>query len=225
MLEYKTVYSKRKSVGIYVLSDGSVEVRCPRNTDKTFIESFVESKAQWIMQNSHRRRAEFESKNNFKLNFGDMLTLLGKDFELTSVKGKNCGFDGSRFYAPENLSCEQIKECVVGIYKSVAKDILTKKIAYYSELMNASVSAVKINGAKRRWGSCSGRNSINFSWKLITAPEDAVDYVVVHELAHTFEHNHSDRFWAIVRRFMPDFEVRKKQLVQVQKKLALENWD
>lgn len=224
-MKYKTVYSKRKSVGIYVLEDGSVEVRCPRGTSDEFIESFVKSKQDIVSQMSLRRRGEFESRNNFKVEIGCELMFLGEGFPLVGVRNGRYGFDGEKFYVPENLPSDKIKELIITVYKEIARDILTEKTAYYAKLMNTAVSAVKINGASRQWGSCSGKNSINFSWKLITAPESAVDYVIVHELAHTFEHNHSDRFWAVVRRFMPDFEVRKKQLVQVQKKLILENWD
>ena len=93
-----------------------------------------------------------------------------------------------------------------------AKEIIPARVAYYSRIMNVTPTAVKIGGAKTRWGSCSGKNSLNFSWRLMLTNDDAIDYVVVHELAHILEHNHSKRFWAVVENVMPDYRERRKGL-------------
>ena len=84
---------------------------------------------------------------------------------------------------------------------------------------------VPINSAKTRWGSCSGKNSINFSWRLIMADDYMIDYVVVHELMHIKVHNHSDRFWMHVAAVMPDYKERRLQLKEFQKRVANEDWD
>ena len=86
-------------------------------------------------------------------------------------------------------------------------------------------SAVKINGAKTRWGSCSSKKSINFSWRLIKADDDVIDYVVVHELSHITEMNHSPNFWAIVENILLDYRERKVKLKRLQKRLSMENWE
>ncbi|MDR2568929.1 MAG: M48 family metallopeptidase, partial [Oscillospiraceae bacterium] len=75
------------------------------------------------------------------------------------------------------------------------------------------------------WGSCSAKKSLNFSWRLIMADEDVIDYVVVHELAHLIEMNHSVRFWAVVERVLPDYRERQKWLRELQRKLNVEDWD
>ena len=87
------------------------------------------------------------------------------------------------------------------------------------------VTAVKINSAKGRWGSCSGKNSLNFSWRTVLASDDAIDYVVVHELAHTIEHNHSSRFWNIVEKTLPDYRRRESEFKALSDRLARENWE
>jgi len=91
--------------------------------------------------------------------------------------------------------------------------------------MNVSPASVKVNGAKSRWGSCSGKNSVNFSYLLITAADGLIDYVITHELAHTKEHNHSGRFWAIVGDALPDYKERRRALRELQKRLASEGWE
>ncbi|MDL2258480.1 M48 family metallopeptidase, partial [Eubacteriales bacterium OttesenSCG-928-K08] len=87
-----------------------------------------------------------------------------------------------------------------------------------------NLSGVKITGAKTQWGSCSAKNSLCFSWRLVLVPQALIDYVVVHELAHTIEHNHSPRFWAIVAGVFSDYKELKKQLGLQAAALALEDW-
>jgi len=225
MIEYSIVRSKRKTVGIYILKDGSVEVRCPKNTKKDFIEKFIKEKESWITETSQKMKDLKCQRNKFDIKTGDELLFLGNSFSLKRSEDNRCYFDGRNFYAGKNSDCEQMKRDIVKLYKSLAKNVLSEKVKYYAKIMGADVAAVKISSAKTRWGSCSVKNSSNFSWRLILAPEEAVDYVVVHEIAHTFEHNHSKHFWAIVERFVSDYKACRKQLYSLQKKLEAEDWD
>lgn len=87
-----------------------------------------------------------------------------------------------------------------------AKAVLPEKVKWYSEIMGVTPTAVRINSAKTRYGSCSGKNSINFSLYLMDKDESFIDYVVVHELAHIKHHNHSKDFYSFIERFMPDYK-------------------
>ena len=109
--------------------------------------------------------------------------------------------------------------------RALAKEILPAKVAKYAGLMGVAPALVKVSGAKARWGSCSAKGNLNFSWRLMLAGEDAIDYVVVHELAHLLEMNHGARFWAVVERALPDYAIRRKQLRLLQRKLSEENWE
>lgn len=91
-----------------------------------------------------------------------------------------------------------------------AKEIIPKKVEYYSEVMGVKPTSVKINSAKKRYGSCSGKNSLNFSLYLMDKDERFIDYVVVHELAHIKHHNHSKDFYNFIAEFMPDYKERMK---------------
>ncbi|MDK2962182.1 MAG: hypothetical protein PWP20_1308 [Eubacteriaceae bacterium] len=84
---------------------------------------------------------------------------------------------------------------------------------------------LKINKARTRWGSCSSAGNLNFSWYLIMAEESAIDYVVVHELAHLIKMNHSKEFWEIVKTYCPDYEQAKDKLKTLQKTLAIQDWE
>ena len=90
--------------------------------------------------------------------------------------------------------------------------VLPRKVAHYAEVMGLYPAGVRITGARTRFGSCSGKNRLCFSWRLMDYPEAAVDYVVVHELAHIVHKNHGAQFWALVARYMPDYKARRAML-------------
>lgn len=96
--------------------------------------------------------------------------------------------------------------------KKLAKEYLPPKVEYYAKLMNVNYTNIKITSAKTRFGSCSGKNSICFSYILMLYPEKAIDYVVIHELAHTVHHNHSRDFYNFISQFMPDYKSAEKML-------------
>lgn len=92
-----------------------------------------------------------------------------------------------------------------------AKEYLPGRVAHYAALMGVIPTGLKVTGAKKRLGSCSGKNSLCFSWRLMLYPPEVVDYVVVHELAHIRHHNHSRDFWAYVEQILPDYRNRLPQ--------------
>ena len=96
--------------------------------------------------------------------------------------------------------------------RRLAREVLPGRLAHYEARMGVCPTGMRITGARTRFGSCSGKNSICFSWRLMAYPQEAVDYVVVHELAHRKEMNHSRKFWAEVKNVLPDYEKRRKWL-------------
>lgn len=96
--------------------------------------------------------------------------------------------------------------------KQQAAEILPCRVKFFEQLTGLKANAVKITSAKTRFGSCSGKNNICFSYILMQYPEQAIDYVVLHELAHTRHHNHGPKFWALVEKYMPDYKQRRQML-------------
>ena len=105
------------------------------------------------------------------------------------------------------------------ITEEMRKDVVKKalkfipeRVEYYAELMGVSYGRITIREQKTRWGSCSCKGNLNFNWKLMLMPPEILDYVVVHELAHRKEMNHSRDFWKIVEQVLPDYQERRKRL-------------
>lgn len=103
-------------------------------------------------------------------------------------------------------------EAEIEALKQRAQAILPGKVAYWSEKMGVRPTGLKVTTARRRYGSCSGKNSLCFSCFLMNCPEEAVELVVVHELCHIREKNHGPRFYALLERYLPDWRERKKRL-------------
>lgn len=110
----------------------------------------------------------------------------------------------------------------VAQYKKQAKAYMQQKCQYFSDCMGVRCSEMKINGAKTRWGSCNRKGGINFTYRLLFVPEELIDYVVVHELAHLKEMNHSAGFWSIVEQTMPDYKARRKKLREYEHQVEIQ---
>lgn len=105
------------------------------------------------------------------------------------------------------LTEEEIKE-----YKKQAKSLLPALTEKYAEIMGVDYGTVKITSAQKRFGSCSGKNNICYSYILMQYPSEAIEYVVVHELAHTVHHDHSRAFYDLIAKYLPDYKQREKML-------------
>lgn len=113
---------------------------------------------------------------------------------------------------------------LIASYKKQALKIFTGRTAYFAPLLCVTPAGIKIGSAKSRWGSCNSAGLITFSWRLMLASQDAIDYVVVHELAHLKQMNHSPAFWAIVAQILPHWKERRKELRLLHQRLSNEDW-
>jgi len=254
VIDYTLTRSKRKTIGLYV-KNGAVEVRAPLRASQAEIDKFVQSKRAWLEKHLTQSAERAEQRENFALNYGDTVTYRGQEYPIVAKAGNRVSFDDTAFYMPPNLSSEQIKMACVQIYKMLAQNICREKVAVFSEKMGVRPNAVNISSAKTNWGSCGRKeppkpqkyefskinidqmmrnmqarqgtvcHNLNFSWRLVMADDEVIDYVVVHELAHITEMNHSERFWSIVEGVLPDYKQRKNRLKELQKRLNTEDWD
>ncbi len=106
------------------------------------------------------------------------------------------------------------------IYRKAAREYFPKRVSHYARMLGVTYGKISIRDQKTRWGSCSSEGNLSFNWRLILAPPDVLDYVVIHELCHRKEMNHSKEFWALVESLMPEYKERRKWLRENGKKLT-----
>lgn len=108
------------------------------------------------------------------------------------------------------------------LYRKAAREYFPKRVSHYAHILGVTYGKISIRDQKTRWGSCSSEGNLSFNWRLILAPPDVLDYVVVHELCHRKEMNHSPRFWSLVESLMPDYKKQRKWLKENGRKLTLD---
>lgn len=97
-------------------------------------------------------------------------------------------------------------------YRRQAKQVFTERVHYYEPLLGVQALGIRIKDQKTRWGSCSNKGNINLNWRLILAPGEVMDYVIIHELCHLREMNHSQAFWKLVESICPDYREHRQWL-------------
>ncbi|MCL1936393.1 MAG: M48 family metallopeptidase [Defluviitaleaceae bacterium] len=223
IIKYKLLRTNRKNIGIYI-KDGMVEIKAPYKSSILDIENFLNIKKQLILENLQKSIIQKQNRESFSLDYGSYIRLYGNKHQIIKSETDKSKFENDFFYLPKNLNSEQIKEECIKIYIDIAKMTLSRQTAIFAYKMNLYPNSIKINKAAKRWGSCSSKKSINFSFKLVMANFDTIDYVVVHELAHLKEMNHSTKFWDIVKNTLPDYKKRIEDLRSLEEKLIKENW-
>lgn len=223
-MQYTLIRSKRKTLAVHIVKGGKVEVRAPLSLPIKDIERFLLQKQNWIHSHVQKILVQEAAKSQFTLNYGDTVLLMGKKIPILPNTSQKPLFNGNSFLIPKDLQSEKIKTACIQLYKQIAKTYLTQKTAVFSNRMNVFPRKVEIGSAKKRWGSCTSDQTIRYSWRLMMAEEDVIEYVVVHELAHIYQMNHSPQFWRIVAFYLPDYKQRQRKLKQLEQVLLSEDW-
>ncbi len=208
-------YSKRKTLAIEVKAGGKVLLRAPKGCSRERIERFIQEKRDWILS-AKAKMSKIEAPRAQDYHDGATFLFLGKACPMHFVKNQKSAL---AFSFEEGLSLpasrqSDAQKLLIAFYRQESRKLASHFINQYASKWNLDVKSLKINGAKTRWGSCSGKNSINFSYRLAMTPIAAFEYVIVHELAHTLHHNHSAEFWHFLSQMLPDYEKRRAWLKQ-----------
>jgi predicted metal-dependent hydrolase len=205
----KIIRSKRKTVALIINSDATLTVRAPVQTPISYIEKLINKKKNWI----EKKVKEIISRPQpIKKEFvnGEEFNFLGKNYRLRVINISTIML-GEYLYFPISKK-QNIKEELIVWYKQQAKKIVKSRLDLYAKKTSLKYSSMRISNAKKRWGSCGKNNSIIINWRLIMTPLQVIDYVIVHELVHIDEKNHSKRFWSIVKAIFPGYNYSKEWL-------------
>jgi len=239
-IQVHIVRSKRKTVCLSINKDGTVTVKAPLRypTDKEII-GFVEQKIDWVIKQRdiQQDREDMKLVRRFETDYS--FPYLGEERLVEMQKGKKNQFSyeddkivirtpyyealQSDYEATENTKAiEKLQSDLKKWYKKQASAYITKRVEYYKDIVGVTVNSVSIKSRKSQWGSCDSNGDITFSWRLVMASPEAIDYVVIHELCHRKHMDHSREFWNQVQKYMPDFKKQKQWLEENSMNLNIE---
>lgn len=201
--------SARGSISIAITPTGRVIVRAPHLIPKSFILSFVENKRDWIEKRLVLTNGTAKKPKKFA--DGEKFFYLGKEYDLKFGYFPQIGITGSNLIVPEALK-NQAKSVLEKWYIKEAKLLIKDMVVEHSAKMNTSFKNITFSDTKSQWGRCTHDNRLQFNWRLVMAPLLVVRYVVIHELSHTKEKNHSQKFWSTVRSYNPSYKSQIKWL-------------
>ena len=209
----RIIRSKRRTVALIVENDGTVTVRTPMRLPESAIQEFVDKHANWVEKKKVEMRAIVPIQSK-QYQPGETFLYLGREYSLEVVTGqrKNLILDDHFKIAESALKNADL--VFQNWYRQQAKQWIVERVEHLAEIHQFHYEKVKITSARTRWGSCSPKNTLSFSWRLMLTAPEVIEYVVIHELAHTVHHNHSKRFWNLVEKLLPDYKARRKQLRQ-----------
>lgn len=205
----KIIRSKRKTISLSVTPEAALVVRAPRRVSPEYIKNLIFKKRFWILKKKKQvlDRGPSRAKEFIE---GEEFFYLGRKYALKISETGEIGFTDHLSFPAKYLSRARRK--MVLWYMERTREIVFERVRHYSEITDWKLNSISVTRALKRWGSCSFKNTLNFSFKLAMVPPEVIDYIVVHELAHIPEKNHSANFWNKVEAVLPDYRARRKWL-------------
>lgn len=216
---------RKKSASIYLDGEG-IKVRVPESLSDSRVRDLIEKKSQWIKRKLREaeltvppRPKEFVS--------GETFSYLGRNYRLKVIPGGKPSLKLRGGYLEATISGspktreEEVRSLLVGWYQKHAQERLEEKTHRYAKILQVEPKCVSVKDYKSQWGSCSTTGNLSYNWRIVMAPHRIVDYVVVHELCHLLEHNHSPDYWRHVERIVPDFKECREWLRRNYERLRL----
>jgi len=206
----QVIRSNRKTIAIVIKNDGKVQVRAPRNTSDQQINKFVLSKREWIHAQQKKIQKRYVPANKYEQ--GEFFQYLGRKYSLEfSNKGKIPLTLGKTFVLNNGKKAEA-EMVFTKWYQEKSREVFTDRANFLAEQHSFQFNKIRISSARTRWASCSPKGTLSFTWRLVMAPLEIIDYVIIHELVHLKIKNHSSSFWGKVRELEPDYKGKRKWL-------------
>ena len=216
-MNYRIIRSaKRRRAAFRVGKDSCLEILVPQKLSDSAVAQMVSANRDVIA----RLLARVPKRILLDFSEGSTFMLLGTPYPLRFTQRLRI-FDNA-FLIPRGTTAE-IKSSIISLYKELALAIIRKRLPVFQEKTGAFAEKIRISSANTRWGSRSSTGTISFSWKLIQCPLECVDYVIVHELSHQKEMNHSAKFWSHVALALPDYQQKRQKLNAFAARLPI--WD
>lgn len=205
---------RRRSIGLRIDDDG-LTVAVPLRASEKWLHSVLQEKARWIVEKLEGWQARKPEAPQWV--DGQFIKFVGEPLTLRvvgSLFGAAPLLQGRQLYVhvTDTGDRQTIEQAVERWYRQQAETLFRERAAHFSASMGVAPSAVNLSSARTQWGSCTAQGSVRLNWQLIKMPLRLIDYVVVHELAHLVELNHSAAFWRVVGGACPDYARRRAEL-------------
>ena len=211
--------SRRRSIGLHIDEKG-LTVSVPMRSSENWLQSVLQEKARWVVTRLDGwRQVSVPAQTSWA--DGEMIPYLGELLSLRVVQGlfvapaHRKGSELLVFVANEGCGPADIENAASCWYRREAEQLFSERVAYYAPLLNVMPGAVKLSSAKTQWGCCTAKGIVLLNLQLIKLPLRLIDYVVVHELAHLREMNHSEKFWGVVEMICPDYAGLRNELKNI----------
>lgn len=201
--------SKRKSISLQCLPNGKLLVCAPAQMSKREILDFVENKRAWIERSRKILIEQRRQKDELTLMDGSRFPFLGRAFRVTRVgEGEAPVFvdyeeERILIYDDDDYGA---KIALLAFIRKAAENYLPVRVGELAGHMGLDYKVIRIKDQKTRWGSCSNRGNLNLNARIMLAPPEVIDYLIIHELSHLVQMNHSEAFYQIVERFCPEYQ-------------------
>ena len=214
-----------KTISLQISDKSELVITAPNFTPISEINRFVQEKQSWIYKAIHKHKEAAIENRAKKYITGENFYYLGVSYPLEvffePLENAGVVFWDNHFYLNAQGSKDLRKHYFVLWYKKKAHEYFRGRVDFFSLMLKLQPGSVRITSAVSRWGSCSGDNNLAFSFRLMMAKPEVIDYVVVHELMHIKEKNHSAKFWQLVEKVMPQYKLHRRWLKDNNSKFAL----
>lgn len=213
---FETIRTDRVKSASIDVEDNLVKVTVPKNLSEERIEELVKGRILWIKQKLALQATANISKPKEYVD-GEAFAYLGRNYRLKCAIGTEESVKLRSGYLNVTIkngkrNSEHIKAAIEQWYRTKALSRLIDKTNRYSAILKVEPTSINLKDYKAMWGSCSPKGVVSYNWRIILAPHKIVDYIVVHELCHLIEPNHSSKYWKQVRSVIPDYENSKEWL-------------
>ena len=215
-IEYILIQSARSNVLLQALPEGKTRVYAPKHMKLREIDETVRQNAEKIAGLHEKLDRQLdEDREKHPVSSGSLISVEGQMLRLVLHEGRTRAKDENgelHLWLKEPGDEEAVRAALKSVLAARALERIRQRLEVYGPRVGGTFGRVAIRDQRSRWGSCSSKHNLNFNWKLIMAPPQVLDYVVIHELCHLHEFNHSVRFWRLVADQMPEYEAWKKWL-------------
>lgn len=176
-------------------------------------ETLIEENLQWILEKKATYDEYREEAPDRRFEEGEMFPYLGEEYELVVEQRSASQLEDEAIrLAKHHVKQTSIERALRQFYRRKAREIIGEQVEHFADEMDVWYDRLEIRNQRTKWGSCSSSGTIGINWRLIMAPQEIVEYVVIHELAHLEEAKHTNSFWSLVAEHDPDYQDNAKWL-------------